>query len=53
MKTINVTFDDNEIEELQRLKGKMTWRQFILQFIGKEELFGDELEIKNEWSPIL
>ncbi len=37
MKTINVTFEDEDIKELERLKGSMTWRQFIIQFIGKKD----------------
>ena len=30
MKTINVTFEDNEIKSLEELKGKLNWRNFIL-----------------------
>lgn len=33
MKTINVTFDDNEMELLENAKGTMTWREFILQWV--------------------
>ena len=30
MKTINVTFEDNEYESLKAEKGDLTWRDFIL-----------------------
>ncbi len=31
MKSINETFEDKEFEELQKLKGELTWREFILK----------------------
>ncbi len=34
MKTINETFEDREYKELIKLKGKRSWRQFILQETG-------------------
>jgi predicted CopG family antitoxin len=34
MKTINVTFDDEEYRKLEQKKGKLTWRQFILKLVG-------------------
>jgi len=30
MKTINVSFDDKEIEEIERAKRDLSWRDFIL-----------------------
>jgi len=30
MKTINVTFEDNEFESLIKNKGNITWHDFIL-----------------------
>ena len=35
MKTINVTFEDEEHERLDVLKGDMSWREFILQLLKK------------------
>jgi len=32
MKTINVTFEDNEFEQIDKVKGlTMTWREFIIK----------------------
>ena len=36
MKKINETFEDKEYVELIDLKGKLTWREFILQLLKKE-----------------
>jgi len=33
MKTINVTFEDKEFEQLNSVKGDLNWRDFILQWI--------------------
>ena len=33
MKTINVTFEDKEFRELEKVKGDLNWREFILQWI--------------------
>jgi len=38
MKTINVTFEDKEIKDLEEIKGNLSWRNFILKL----------LEIKND-----
>ena len=35
MKTINVTFEDEEIEQLEAKKGEMNWHDFILKLIKK------------------
>lgn len=39
MKTINVTFEDKEIEQLEKKKDGLSWRDFILSLanIKKEE----------------
>ena len=31
MKTINVTFEDKEIERLEKKKGSLSWHDFILK----------------------
>jgi len=31
MRTLNVTFNDDDFEELQSIKGQRTWREAILQ----------------------
>ena len=36
MKTINETFEDSEYEDLIKAKGKMSWREFILQLRKKK-----------------
>ena len=33
MKTINVFFEDSDYEKLIKRKGKLSWREFILQLI--------------------
>jgi len=35
MKTINVTFEDQEYTDLQKEKGTLNWREFILQLKGE------------------
>ena len=36
MKTINVTFDDKEYEILLKLKGHLSWHDFIVGFNNVE-----------------
>lgn len=31
MKTINVTFEDDEYDALVKVKGNMSWRDFIIK----------------------
>jgi predicted CopG family antitoxin len=31
MKTINVTFEDEEFKSLKRAKGKTSWQKFIMK----------------------
>jgi hypothetical protein len=33
MKTINVTFDNEEMLTLENAKGDLTWREFILTLV--------------------
>lgn len=33
MKTINVTFEDNEFDSLETAKGETGWREFILTLV--------------------
>jgi hypothetical protein len=33
MKTINIYFEDDEMEQLQDVKGDLTWREFVLQLV--------------------
>ena len=35
MKTINVSFDDNEMEEIEKAKKGQSWREFILNSAAK------------------
>ena len=37
MKAINVYFDDSDYNKLKKAKGKLSWREFILQLIKKED----------------
>ena len=37
MKTINVTFEDEEHEDLMQAKGKLSWHDFILKCAKGEE----------------
>lgn len=41
MKTINVTFENKEHEELQRKKGDMSWHDWIIKLSqnNKEDLY--------------
>ena len=36
MKTISVYFEDKEFEKLVKIKGNMTWHDFILTLAKKE-----------------
>ena len=37
MKNINVTFDDDEMRQLEEIKGDLTWRELILTLIRSKE----------------
>jgi len=37
MKSINVTFEDEEMEMLKKAKGKLPWRFFILKMLDEVE----------------
>lgn len=46
MKQINVYFEDNEFEELERIKdsfGKISWKDLIYKIITKREIEKDEI----------
>lgn len=36
MKTINVTFEDKEIKQLEEIKKDKSWRKFILELLNKK-----------------
>jgi predicted CopG family antitoxin len=36
MKTINVTFEDEEYQALLKKKGDLTWREFILELLKEK-----------------
>lgn len=37
MKTINVTFEDEEIERLEIKKGTLSWHDYIMTLAGEQE----------------
>ncbi len=37
MKTINVTFEDNEYNRLAEKKGEMSWHEFILKLLEEDK----------------
>ena len=43
MKSINVTFEDEEFKRLEKAKGEKSWREFILQLVKE----GGNAEHKN------
>jgi len=38
MKAINIYFEDVDYERLLKLKGKLHWREFILQLVKDKEV---------------
>jgi hypothetical protein len=38
MKQINVYFEDEEFSELDKAKGDMSWREFILVLLARKDL---------------
>jgi len=36
MKTLNIPLDDEEFKKLEKAKGNLTWKEFILDLIKKE-----------------
>ena len=38
MKTVNETFTDEEFARIKKAKGKLTWKQFILQCAERREM---------------
>lgn len=37
MKNINIPLEDAEFEQLDKVRGDMTWRDFVLQWIRPKE----------------
>lgn len=37
MKTLNLTFEDQEHEHMQQQKGDKSWREYILQLSGYQK----------------
>ena len=37
MKTINVTFEDEEFERLEVKKGRLSWHDYIMTLAGEQE----------------
>jgi len=37
MKSINVYFEDEDYKRLEKEKGSLTWRDFILKLLEKEK----------------
>lgn len=38
MKAINVTFEDKEIEQLEKKKGERSWHDFIMLLLSLKEM---------------
>lgn len=38
MKTINIPFEDDEVEKLEKIKGSSTWKSFIMSLVDEKEL---------------
>lgn len=38
VKTINIAFEDKEMELLQKKKGRLNWHDFIMELAKKEEV---------------
>jgi len=37
MKTINIHLEDKEHKELETAKGKLTWKEVLMNFLKKED----------------
>lgn len=37
MKTLNIPLEDKEFEELEKKKGELTWREFLLNLSKEDE----------------
>lgn len=44
MKTLNISFEDKEFEELLKIKKDKTWRQFMLDLIKENEAIKNGLD---------
>jgi len=38
MRNMNVTFDDEDYAKLEAQKGQLSWREFIMTLIKKEDI---------------
>jgi len=49
MKTLNETFTEEEFELMKKMKGKLSWRNFIMLIVThcKEAIKKGDLEIEN------
>ena len=36
MRNVNITFDDADFKKLEKAKGKLSWREFVLTLIQKD-----------------
>ena len=45
MKTINVSFEDDEYKDLIKLKNGTSWRKYILNTIPKQEDVFEDIEV--------
>lgn len=43
MKVITIYFEEDDFKALKKLKGKLSWRDFILTLINKDES-GDNID---------
>lgn len=44
MKTINVSFEDDDIERIKKKKGERSWRDFIIECAGVDKGKKEEKE---------
>ena len=51
MKSLQVWFEDEDFEKLQRAKGKATWRKFFLSLVDKEARAGSSSPAQSEPTP--
>lgn len=46
MKAVNVYFEDEEIEEFEKLKGEMSWHDFFVSLVEKKKAKkNDKIEV--------
>lgn len=47
MKVITIYFEEDDFKELKKLKGKLSWREFILTLIPREVANTEHREVAN------